>query len=300
MGARYRLSQHVIRPKGCEITVITINPVSHQFDPTIGTSRLIFHRRRQVTHVVQFLRVIADIALRACQMLTGTNDARQVAALIHPRGIGWNTRIAHEENTAVPVGYRLLPGHIGGDRAVGIESNMAVHIHYTRHDPTRDLLRVPTWIPIRDATVNHPGLFVALTGSAVDGACQVQDHLREELTETGRQLHLLFGGFFVADSESRARGRATLLFAQRCFPFLWGALSRITGAALLFLTFRCGTAPRFLAKAHTWCSWHTRHSGRTAALVHLLHHCLRRFKALNELIYLGHGGTGAARNSRPT
>src|SRR5699024_6064441 len=104
----------------------------------------------------------------------------------------------------------------------------------------------------------------------------------------------------LTNTEGRSGGGATLGFTHGRFAFLLGALGRITGPALFtLLALGRRSAAGFLAKSHTWRTRHPGHTRHSApAPVHLLHHCLRRFKTLNELVDLGHRCSGTAGNAR--
>ena len=79
--------------------------------------------------------VVADVALRPGDVTAGPDDLRQVLAVVDPAGVGGRPRVADEQRAGVPVGQRLLLGHLVRHRAVLVEPDVAVRVDETRDDP---------------------------------------------------------------------------------------------------------------------------------------------------------------------
>jgi hypothetical protein len=183
VGGRHGVGEHVDRPQGREVGVgaeRAVDPVADELDPAVPAARLLRHDLRQVVHVLQLAGEVADVALRAGDVLTRADESGEVLALLHPAVVDRGPGVADEQRADVPVEDRLLLGALDRRGAVGPDPDVRVHVDQTRHDDAADLLerRHVLGGGHVDGAVGDPDLVQLPGGAHEDRAGQVHRSLR--------------------------------------------------------------------------------------------------------------------------
>src|SRR5690606_26236908 len=112
-----------------------------QFHPAVAAPGLLGDVRGEVVGL-DLPGVVADVAAGAGDVPAGPDDLRQVVAVVGPPGVGGGARVAQQEGAGVPVGEGLLLGDVLGDRAVPVETHVAVGVDQSGKHPAVDGARV--------------------------------------------------------------------------------------------------------------------------------------------------------------
>lgn len=125
---------------------------------------------------VSFDAVVADVPLRPRDVPSGPDQARQVVAVVDPPRVGRAAGVAKEQGTAVPVGERLPLLDLRRNGAVGVQPDVAVCVHQSRHEVAlRDRPSVRDRF-VRDAPVDDVQLTVLPFGEDDSRAVQRLAH----------------------------------------------------------------------------------------------------------------------------
>ena len=134
VGAFDRGGGEVGRPQRGQVARVTVDPVPHQLHPAVPRPGLPLDLGQQRLRL-DLDRVVADVAGGAGDVPTGADDPRQVGLSVDPVGVDRRAGVPDQQGSGVPVGARLGLGGRTVDAAAGVQPDVAVGVHQTRHDP---------------------------------------------------------------------------------------------------------------------------------------------------------------------
>ena len=156
LGVRlgHRGLHRLARPRGREVTGLPFDPVADDLDPAVAALGLLRHVAGQLLGL-DLVRVSADVAPGPGQVPAGADQLGKVRAVVDPAGVGGRAAVAQQQRSGRAVVERLLL--LGGlvDRAVGVQSDVAVRVDESRHQPARAQVGGVGDRLVRDPAVGH-------------------------------------------------------------------------------------------------------------------------------------------------
>lgn len=168
--------RHIDRPQWREIADVSVDPVPDKLHPAVTAGGLAFNLGDQLIGL-DFLAVIAEIALWPSDVPSSTDDLGKIDALVNPPSVSRTAGVAQQQRTSVTVRQGMLLGPFIGYGPLPLQTDVAMRINEPRHqpDPGGDSVGVGDRLSA-DYAVNHPKVAIFAFGQHHAGDVEAIGH----------------------------------------------------------------------------------------------------------------------------